>query len=160
MFYDQLQTRMGRLLIAADERALRFVLLPAHGRPARASSGWQRRTTSLIERARRQLEAYFAGKRYEFDLPLAPNGTAFQRSVWHELERVPFGATVAYGELARRIHNPQASRAVGAACGRNPLAIVIPCHRVIGKNGGLVGFGGGLGLKTALLQLEEEHARG
>jgi len=159
MFYDQLETRMGRILIAADERALRFVLLPEHGRPAKPRPGWERRTTPLIRQARRQLEAYLAGKRYEFELPLEPSGTPFQRAVWHELERVPFGATVSYGEVAKRVHKPQASRAVGAACGRNPLPIVIPCHRVIGKDGGLVGFGGGLDMKTALLELEERHAR-
>ena len=160
MFYDQLETRVGRILIAADDRALRFVLLPDHGRSARPEPGWERRVTPLIQRARRQLEAYFAGRRYEFDLPLEPDGTPFQRSVWRALERVPFGATVSYGELARRVRKPKASRAVGAACGRNPLPIVIPCHRVIGKDGGLVGFGGGLAMKTALLKLEEERARG
>ena len=160
MYYEQLETRMGKIIIAADDQALRFVLLPDHGRPARAEPGWQRRSTPLILRARRQLAAYFAGKLYEFDLPLELNGTPFQRTVWRELARVPFGATVSYGELARRVHKPQASRAVGAACGRNPLPIVIPCHRVIGKDGGLVGFAGGLSLKTALLELEEKFARG
>jgi methylated-DNA-[protein]-cysteine S-methyltransferase len=160
MFYDVLATRVGRILIAADERALRFVRLPDHGRAAAPGTGWLRRATPVLTRAHRQLEAYFAGRRYEFDLPLTFAGTPFQEAVWRELARVPFGATVSYGELARRVRKPKAARAVGAACGRNPLPIIVPCHRVIGKDGALVGFGGGLDLKTALLRLEEKYALG
>jgi methylated-DNA-[protein]-cysteine S-methyltransferase len=159
MYYEQMESPVGRILIAVDHETLRFVLLPDRGRPTRPEPGWVRRATPLLERVRRQLKAYFAGKRYEFDLPLAAEGTPFQRAVWRAMAAVPFGATVSYGELARRVHKPQASRAVGAACGRNPLPIVIPCHRVIGKDGRLVGFGGGLGMKTALLKLEEGYAR-
>ena len=102
----------------------------------------------------RQLREYFAGKRAEFDLPLAPTGTAFQLSVWRQLQEIPYGETISYGELARRVGNPKASRAVGSANGANPLPIVIPCHRVIAGDGTLGGFGGGLPTKQTLLALE------
>jgi methylated-DNA-[protein]-cysteine S-methyltransferase len=102
----------------------------------------------------RQLREYFAGKRAAFDLPLAPEGTAFQRSVWRQLQEIPYGETISYGELARRVGNPKASRAVGSANGANPVPIVIPCHRVIAGDGTLGGFGGGLLTKQTLLTLE------
>jgi methylated-DNA-[protein]-cysteine S-methyltransferase len=101
-----------------------------------------------------QLEAYFAGELRRFDLPLAPEGTPFQREVWSALTAIPYGETVSYGELARRLGRPAASRAVGAANGQNPIPIVIPCHRVIGADGSLTGFGGGLAIKRRLLDLE------
>jgi methylated-DNA-[protein]-cysteine S-methyltransferase len=102
----------------------------------------------------RQLQEYFDGERRSFDLPLAPQGTAFQQSVWRELQRIPYGQTVSYGELARRIGRPRACRAVGLATGANPLPIIVPCHRVIGADGSLTGFGGGLPIKRQLLALE------
>ena len=108
-----------------------------------------------VAEAVRQLLEYFALKRTSFDLPLAPEGTPFQRSVWRHLQDIPYGETISYGELAKRVGNPKASRAVGAANGKNPLPIVIPCHRVIGSNGTLTGFGGGLPTKEALLGLEK-----
>lgn len=108
----------------------------------------------LLRRAVTQLEEYFRGKRDRFELPLAPKGTEFQRRVWRELERIPFGTTISYAELAARVGNPKASRAVGAANGRNPIAIVIPCHRVIGADGTLTGYAGGLPIKEALLRRE------
>ena len=111
-------------------------------------------TDSLLDEARRQLTAYFAGRLRAFDLPLAPNGTDFQRRVWVELTKIPFGTTVSYGELARRLSNAAAVRAVGAANGRNPIPIIVPCHRVIGSNGSLTGFGGGLPRKQWLLRHE------
>lgn len=101
-----------------------------------------------------QIEEFFAGKRQTFDLPLAPQGTAFQKRVWAELLNIPFGETISYGELARRIGNPNASRAVGSANGANPISLVVPCHRVIGANGKLTGYGGGLDLKEKLLTWE------
>ena len=101
-----------------------------------------------------QLREYFAGERTAFDLPLAPDGTDFQRRVWEQLRLIPYGTTVSYGELARRLGAPSASRAVGAANGRNPIAIVVPCHRVIGADGSLTGFGGGMDAKRVLLDLE------
>src|ERR1700688_3149557 len=108
----------------------------------------------------RQLREYFAGKRTEFSLPLAPEGTAFQRSVWRQLQAIPYGETISYGELARRVGNPKASRAVGSANGANPLPIVIPCHRVIAGDGTLGGFGGGLPTKQTLLALERRASVG
>lgn len=110
--------------------------------------------TDLLQRAARQLEAYFQGRRKEFALPLDPEGTPFQKQVWEELQRIPFGETVSYKEIARRIGRPTATRAVGLANGRNPLAIVIPCHRVIGQDGSLTGYGGGLPIKRRLLDME------
>jgi methylated-DNA-[protein]-cysteine S-methyltransferase len=101
-----------------------------------------------------QLAEYFRGERRDFDLPLAPRGTAFQRAVWDELRRIPFGATVSYGELAARLGRPGASRAVGRANATNPLPVVVPCHRVVGANGTLTGYAGGLDAKTLLLALE------
>jgi methylated-DNA-[protein]-cysteine S-methyltransferase len=106
----------------------------------------------------RQLDAYFAGERQVFDLPLAPRGTAFQLRVWEELRRIPFGHTISYGELARRVGDPNAARAVGAANGQNPISIIVPCHRVIGADGSLTGFGGGVATKRALLEHEQRHA--
>jgi O-6-methylguanine DNA methyltransferase len=111
-------------------------------------------TSPNLKAAAAQLEEYFQGKRKTFDLPLTPRGTAFQQRVWQTLCQIPFGATWSYGQLARAVGNPAASRAVGLANGKNPLPIVIPCHRVIGANGRLTGFGGGLPTKAALLALE------
>jgi methylated-DNA-[protein]-cysteine S-methyltransferase len=113
----------------------------------------------VIELVRRQLEAYFAGRLRRFSVPLAPEGTPFQLAVWRALQEIPYGETISYGELARRIGDPKAVRAVGAANGANPIAIISPCHRVIGANGSLVGFGGGLAVKRALLDLERGERR-
>lgn len=107
-----------------------------------------------IPEAIRQLQAYFCGELRVFDLPLAAEGTPFQQTVWEELTRIPYGETISYGELAHRIGNRNSSRAVGLANGRNPISIVVPCHRVIGANGKLVGYGGGLNRKVWLLELE------
>jgi methylated-DNA-[protein]-cysteine S-methyltransferase len=107
----------------------------------------------------RQLQAYFAGELENFDLAVSPQGTPFQQKVWSELQRIPYGETLSYGELARRIGNPKACRAVGLANGSNPISIVIPCHRVIGSNGKLTGYGGGLPIKEKLLALEKRQLR-
>jgi methylated-DNA-[protein]-cysteine S-methyltransferase len=112
----------------------------------------------VIREALRQLAEYFAGDRQDFDLPLAPEGTAFQRTVWRALAEIPYGETRSYGQIAHAIGKPAAVRAVGAANGSNPLAIIVPCHRVIGSSGRLVGYGGGLPMKRMLLDLEAEHA--
>ena len=101
-----------------------------------------------------QLDEYFTGQRTDFSLALNPIGTEFQKAVWKELRKIPYGSTINYGELAKRIGNPKASRAVGAANGKNPIGIIVPCHRVIGKDGSLTGFGGGLSVKELLLKLE------
>lgn len=113
--------------------------------------------TSLINETIRQLDEYFKGKRKSFQVPLEPKGTEFQKSVWNELLKIPYGETSSYGEVARRIGNPKASRAIGMANNRNPISIIIPCHRVIGANGKLVGYGGGLDIKEKLLKLEKEN---
>ncbi|MGI5979597.1 MAG: methylated-DNA--[protein]-cysteine S-methyltransferase [Oscillospiraceae bacterium] len=110
----------------------------------------------LVLRAKAQLDEYFAGKRKDFDLPLAAEGTVFQTKVWAALQTIPYGETRTYGELAAMIGQPKASRAVGGANHRNPLAIVIPCHRVIGADGGLTGYGGGLPMKEYLIKLEQK----
>jgi len=117
--------------------------------------GFTAAETPLIKKAAAQLEEYFAGRRVKFDLPLAPAGTEFQRSVWKALQTIPSGETRSYGEIAARIGNPKASRAVGMANNRNPIAIVIPCHRVIGSDGSLTGYAGGLESKRYLLDLEK-----
>lgn len=114
----------------------------------------------LLRRAAEQLAEYFAGSRREFDLPLAPRGTGFQARVWEELKRIPYGETISYGELARRVGDPNASRAVGLANGRNPVSILIPCHRVIGASGKMTGYGGGIERKIALLDLERGRDEG
>jgi methylated-DNA-[protein]-cysteine S-methyltransferase len=110
-------------------------------------------------KVKHQLAAYFAGQLQQFDLPLQLQGTAFQQRVWEELNRIPYGSTISYGELARRVGNPNASRAVGLANGRNPVSLIVPCHRVIGANSKLTGYGGGLSRKEALLTFESAVLR-
>jgi methylated-DNA-[protein]-cysteine S-methyltransferase len=137
--------------------AISAIWLPSGRDRLEPDPGWIETAAPFAEAAR-QLDAYFAGTLRQFDLPLAPAGTPFQRRVWQGLREIPYGETVSYGELARRIGRPSAVRAVGAANGQNPLAIVIPCHRVIGSDGRLVGYGGGLAAKSALLALERRIA--
>jgi methylated-DNA-[protein]-cysteine S-methyltransferase len=156
--YAYMPSPVGRLLLAGDERALRSLLFVDGRHPAGPEPGWQPADAPFRE-AVRQLEAYFAGELTEFTLPLAPAGTAFQRSVWTALCDIAYGETISYGELARRIGKPQAVRAVGAANGQNPIAIVVPCHRVIGSNGALTGYGGGLERKGWLLAHERRWQR-
>lgn len=115
--------------------------------------------TSLIRSAKLQLEEYLKGKRREFDLPLNPKGTDFQMRVWKELMKIPYGSTASYREIAERMGNPNACRAVGMANHRNPISILIPCHRVIGSNGKMVGYGGGLERKKRLLELERKNEK-
>jgi methylated-DNA-[protein]-cysteine S-methyltransferase len=122
--------------------------------PGLGSDWIQNATIDPLPAAARQLQAYFAGKRHEFDLPLRMEGTEFQQRVWQELRRIPFGETRSYGQLAKRLNNPNGSRAVGLANGRNPIAIIVPCHRVIGADGSLTGFGGGIDRKEWLLSHE------
>ena len=150
--WSTIDSPVGELLLVAEGSVLREVRF--EGERAHVPSREWRSGGRVVARAERQLEEYFAGERRAFDLPLGPVGTPFQRRVWAALERIPYGETISYGELARRVGNPSASRAVGAANGRNPIPIVIPCHRVIGSTGKLTGFGGGLDVKRALLDLE------
>jgi len=155
MRYSTLTTPIGELLlIAADDGALTGVHLPGrHG----DTTGAERDDAALAP-ARAQLTQYFAGERTGFDLPLRPAGGPFQQRVWEALLDIPYGETASYGELARRLGAPGAARAVGAANGRNPIAIVVPCHRVIGASGALTGYAGGLERKRALLDLEVGRA--
>ena len=153
IFYTRTPSPLGPLLLVGTSDALTSLWLPSGRDRLDPEPEW-------VESARpfrdvvRQLDAYFAGRLRRFDLSLAPAGTVFQRRVWRALCDIPYGETVSYGALARRIERPAAVRAVGAANGQNPIAIVIPCHRVIGSDGRLVGYGGGLPAKSALLALE------
>ncbi len=148
------ESPVGRLLVAADADGLRYLLFEAGRSEVKPLPGWREDPSRLVE-VIRQLRAYFAGALRTFDLPLAPEGTPFQQRVWRELLAIPYGETTSYGELARRVGNPRASRAVGLANGSNPISIVIPCHRVIGSSGRLTGYGGGLRNKEWLLGLEQ-----
>ena len=150
MNYMVMDSPVGDLrLVERDGKLLRIDF----GAPA-APAEWERveKSASGVEV---QLQQYFDGQREDFDLPLEPRGTEFQMKVWEELRKIPYGVTWSYGELARRIGKPTAARAVGAANGKNPLPIVVPCHRVIGADGSLTGFGGGLSVKEILLSLEK-----
>lgn len=154
--YRLIDSPVGKLWIAWSEVGL--VSLGFEGQPkgARVAEDWVHDPT-LDCAAIDQLREYFAGKRKQFELPLAPEGTEFQRRVWQQLAKIPFGETISYGELARRIGKPTASRAVGAANGQNRIAIVLPCHRVVGSNGKLTGFAGGLDKKEKLLRFEQDQ---
>src|ERR1700733_3668936 len=156
--YTQIESPLGPLLLAMDETGLREIGFVNGRKPAQPQSGWKEDCTPLSETID-QLRAYLAGELEKFDLPLAPEGTAFQLAVWRRLSDIPYGETISYGELAGRIGNPKASRAVGLANGSNPIPIVIPCHRVIGSNGKLTGYGGGLPIKEKLLALERRQLR-
>ncbi len=160
MNYAYLETPVGTLLIAGDDDAVEGISFPRNGKAAKPEAGCQESQRGAVAEAIRQLREYFAGKRTGFDLPLAPKGTEFQRSVWRRLQEIPYGETISYGELARRVGNPKAARAVGSANGANPLPIVIPCHRVIAGDGSIGGFGGGLSTKETLLALEQRASVG
>jgi methylated-DNA-[protein]-cysteine S-methyltransferase len=160
-YYTCCESPIGELLLASDGVALTALLMAETRHAPPGASDWVRRDDAApFAEAKRQLAAYFAGERTEFDLPLAPAGTEFQRRAWAALQRIPYGETVAYGEQARRIGAPGAGRAVGLANGRNPIGIIVPCHRVIGANGQLVGYGGGLERKAALLAFERAVSAG
>lgn len=147
--YSRMESPIGELLLVAGDAGLRAIgFQGSQPRPE-----WERRDGSLREVAR-QLGAYFAGELRDFDLPLDTRGTPFQHDVWRELRRIPFGRSSTYSEIARRIGRPSAVRAVGAANGRNPLPIIVPCHRVVGSDGKLTGYAGGLPIKEFLLRLE------
>ena len=154
-FYSHCESPVGKLTLVGNDRGLSDVLF--EGQPQTDEQG--QGEASQLREAASQLRAYFAGKLENFDLPLAPAGTPFQQRVWNELLKIPYGETISYGELARRIGNPNASRAVGLANGSNPIPIIIPCHRVIGSNGKLTGYGGGLPIKEKLLALEKRQLR-
>lgn len=158
MYYCYLDTPIGDLLLAGDEEALCLVGFPEGSMRREPESDWIF-SDKPFAAAREQLTAYFAGERKTFDLKLNPVGTEFQLQVLDELQKIPYGITASYGDIAKRIGRPKAVRAVGAANGRNPIPIIIPCHRVIGSTGKLTGFGGGIPTKKALLKLELEHSQ-
>ena len=153
MQYSFCECAKGPLLIAIDGAGLRHVEFMQGERPVLPQAEWQRDDAALAPFVE-QFAAYFAGRLRRFDLPLAATGTPFQQAVWQALCDIPYGETRSYGDIARTIGKPNAVRAVGAANGRNPLSIIIPCHRVIGQNGSLTGYAGGLPIKQALLTLE------
>lgn len=153
MQYHVMQSPIGDLLLGGDKESLHLVHFQGGRHPFTPPNEWVPDARPFRE-AVRQLDAYFAGKLKEFDLPLAPRGTDFQMKVWRTLRTIPYGETWSYGKLARRIQRPDAPRAVGAANGQNPIPVIIPCHRVIGADGSLTGFGGGLPIKQKLLSLE------
>lgn len=155
--YTLVASPIGALLITADDpdAGLTGLYTAGHGRTAHPS--WERDDRGFAD-ARAQLDAYFSGRLRRFGLPLAPHGTPFQRAVWDALLQIPYGETSGYGELAARIGRPGAARAVGMANGRNPISIVVPCHRVVGAGGALTGYAGGLDAKRFLLDLERRTA--
>jgi methylated-DNA-[protein]-cysteine S-methyltransferase len=154
VIYRHIESPVGPLLLAGNESGLQLIEFHTPRHPMPRGNDWCEGDHALLQLAQRQLDEYFAGTRRHFDLPLSPLGTDFQRQVWWELANIPFGRTISYAELAQRVGRPTATRAVGAANGRNPIPIVLPCHRVIGADGSLTGFGGGLPTKQFLLQLE------
>lgn len=158
MYYCYLDTPIGELLLAGTDKALCTIGFPKGSMRRDPEADWIFNEKPFAE-ASKQLLEYFAGDRQSFDLPIALEGTDFQLSVLDALQEIPYGATASYGDIARRIGRPKAVRAVGAANGRNPIPIVVPCHRVIGSHGDLTGFGGGLDTKEALLRLEAEHSQ-
>jgi methylated-DNA-[protein]-cysteine S-methyltransferase len=154
IFYQYMDSPVDPLLLAADEEGLLLIEFHTPRHPMSRLQDWVEGDNPILEATRKQLDEYFTGSRKEFDLPLSPQGTPFQKEVWHTLATIPYGHTISYAQLAQRVGKPTAMRAVGAANGRNPLPIVLPCHRVIGADGSLTGFGGGLPTKQFLLQLE------
>lgn len=159
-YFTYVDSPIGMLKLSADERAVTALAFePGAGASARPherrpGEGIEEPNAGPLPAAVRQLAEYFAGSRRAFDVPLAPHGTPFQARVWRALMEIPFGATASYGEIARRVEKPGAARAVGLANNRNPIAILVPCHRVIGADGSLTGYGGGIERKRWLLELE------
>jgi methylated-DNA-[protein]-cysteine S-methyltransferase len=153
LLYTTVETPIGELLLVGDGEALSGIHIQGGRRPVSVGERW-RRAEEPFAAAREQLDEYFAGERIEFELALAAQGTEFQRRVWRGLGEIPYGETVTYGELARTVGVPGGARAVGLANGRNPVAIVVPCHRVIGAGGSLTGYAGGVSRKRYLLELE------
>ena len=157
--YTTMKSPIGELLLAGDGQALTGLFMQEHRHGPVGTDGWTRTDDDpVLAEAAKQLREYFNGERQTFTVPLNASGTAFQKTVWAALCDIPYGTTISYGELARRVGNAAASRAVGLANGRNPISIIVPCHRVVGSNGSLTGYGGGLERKQALLALEEEHS--
>jgi methylated-DNA-[protein]-cysteine S-methyltransferase len=156
IYFTEHDSRLGLILLTSDgERLTGLYFADETRRPRVETSGRRESRLSVFEATRCELTEYFLAGRRTFDLDLAPAGTPFDRSVWSEIAQIPYGSTLSYGALAERIGHSSATRAVGAATGRNPIAIVIPCHRVVGTNGRLTGYAGGLDRKRALLAIED-----
>jgi len=156
VYYSFLETPIQQLTLTSDGESLTSLRMIEHRHAPAMTSEWKRDDKARpFAEAKRQLVAYFNGELTEFDLPLNLQGTDFQRLIWRELQKIPFGKTMSYGQMAQHIGNPNASRAVGAANGRNPVSIIIPCHRLIGSNGKLTDYGGGLERKEWLLAHEK-----
>ena len=154
-YYDTFESPFGGMLLAASDDGLTGVYFDRQKHHPKRASDWKHAPENIdLKRAKRQLAEYFAGKRRDFDLALDPRGTDFQRAVWKAISGVPYGETISYAELARRSGFPEGARAAGAATGRNPIGIVVPCHRIVGSDGSLTGYAGGLPRKRALLALE------
>jgi methylated-DNA-[protein]-cysteine S-methyltransferase len=156
--YTTIESPIGELLLVGDGGTLHGLYMQDGRKPMKIAPGWAPATAPFAD-VKTQLEEYFAGARTSFDVPLAAEGAPFEREVWHALEEIPYGETVSYGEIARRVGQPTAARAVGTANGRNPIAVIVPCHRVIGADGSLTGYGGGLERKRLLLELERGQGR-
>jgi len=159
-YYKVIPSPVGDLKLVASEKALCAVLFN-RGRDSKVALNGnyeERESHPVLKLAEKQLAEYFAGKRQSFDLPLEPKGTVFQMKAWKQLQKIPYGVTISYSEQAKGLGDQKKARAVGMANGRNPLSIVVPCHRVIGASGSLTGFGGGLKTKEYLLKLEQKHA--
>jgi len=154
MLYCTVESPIGELLLGGDGETLQILSMQDGRNPARVGPGWTR-SDEPFAGVRAQLQEYFGGLRRSFDVPLKPAGSPFELAVWQALQEIPYGETVSYGEIAQRIGHPDAPRAVGAANGRNPIAVIVPCHRVIGADGTLTGYGGGLERKHYLLGLEQ-----
>jgi methylated-DNA-[protein]-cysteine S-methyltransferase len=157
--FSTVNSPVGRLFIAATDEGVRCIERERSSHMEMIGSHWEERVTPLIRETRGQLAAYFARTLRRFDLPLEVQGSAFQQKVWRALQVVPYGTTCSYSDIAQRIGEPRAMRAVGAANGRNPISIVVPCHRVIGADGALTGYGGGMEMKRYLLELEGSLTR-
>jgi len=154
-YYDTFQSPQGGMLLLANDEGLAGVFFARQKHHPEEQADWKKNPGHrILRQAKRELAEYFAGKRKHFDVALAPEGTPFQRSVWKAISAVGFGVTISYGELARRAGHPGSARAAGAATGRNPLGIIVPCHRIMGSDGSLTGYAGGLARKRALLALE------
>jgi methylated-DNA-[protein]-cysteine S-methyltransferase len=156
-YRTSIDSPLGDLLALSDGDHLTGLYLPDHKGGPTPDASWQTADALFVE-LRNQLTEYFAGERHEFDVPLRLVGTPFQQQVWQQLTRIPYGTTITYAELARRIGSPAASRAVGTANGRNPISILVPCHRVVGSSGNLTGYAGGVDKKEWLLGMEREAA--
>jgi methylated-DNA-[protein]-cysteine S-methyltransferase len=153
LLYTMIDSPIGELLLLGDGRALHGLYMQAGRRPIKLARSWEHAPGAFTD-VSEQLSEYFAGERTSFDVPLVLDGAPFQQRAWQALREIPYGETISYGEQARRIGQPSAARAVGMANGRNPIAVIVPCHRVIGANGTLTGYGGGLERKRLLLDLE------